>query len=77
MLREALLDTTAGWRQSFRLGDYIEPTPRPKYVLRDIDEGDTYIDEVVQTVRFLEHHSATIRSHPRETRPSTGNSLPR
>jgi hypothetical protein len=26
---------------------------RPKYVLKDIDEGDAYVDEVVQTDKFL------------------------
>jgi RNA polymerase primary sigma factor len=38
-------------------GDIAEGALRPKYVLRDVDEGDTYADEIVQTERFL----ATIR----------------
>ena len=51
----ALLDTTTGAEVIIGLGNYIEQGElRPKYVLRDIDEGDTYVDEVVQTERFLE-----------------------
>ncbi|HHP7234433.1 MAG TPA: RNA polymerase sigma factor RpoD [Desulfobacterales bacterium] len=55
----ALLDTTTGVNAIIELGKLIEVGElRPKYVLRDIDEGDTYVDEVVQTEKFLE----TIRS---------------
>jgi RNA polymerase primary sigma factor len=55
----ALLDTTTGVNAIIELGKLIELGElRPKYVLRDIDEGDTYVDEVVQTEKFLE----TIRS---------------
>jgi RNA polymerase primary sigma factor len=55
----ALLDTTTGVDAITELGDQIERGElRPKYVLRDIDEGDTYVDEVVQTEKFL----ATIRA---------------
>jgi RNA polymerase primary sigma factor len=55
----ALLDTTTGVESILELGDRIEKADlRPKYVLRDIDEGDTYVDEVVQTEKFLN----TIRS---------------
>ena len=55
----ALLDTTTGAEVIIGLGNYIEQGElRPKYVLRDIDEGDTYVDEVVQTERFVE----TIRA---------------
>ncbi len=50
----ALLDTTTGVESIIDLGSQIEVGElRPKYVLRDIDEGDTYVDEVVQTDRFL------------------------
>lgn len=55
----ALLDTTTGAEVIIGLGNYIEQGElRPKYVLRDLDEGDTYVDEVVQTERFVE----TIRA---------------
>jgi RNA polymerase primary sigma factor len=41
------------------LGNEIEVGAiRPKYVLRDVDEGDTYIDEMMQTEKFI----GTIRS---------------
>jgi RNA polymerase primary sigma factor len=51
----ALLDSTAGVDEIIRLGEKIENgTLRPKHVLRDIDEGDTYNDEVAQTGKFLE-----------------------
>jgi RNA polymerase primary sigma factor len=54
----ALLDTTTGVESIIDLGAQIEIGElRPKYVLRDIDEGDTYVDEVVQTDKFL----STIR----------------
>jgi len=55
----ALLETTFGVESIVALGNEIEcGAIRPKYVLRDIDEGDTYIDEMMQTERFL----GTIRS---------------
>ncbi len=50
----AVLDTIHGVESILELGDRIEKAElRPKYVLRDIDEGDTYVDEVVQTEKFL------------------------
>ncbi len=50
----ALLESTTGVEAILDLGENIEEGAlRPKYVLRDIDEGDTYADEVVQTERFL------------------------
>ena len=50
----ALLESTSGVEAIIDLGENIEEGAlRPKYVLRDIDEGDTYADEVVQTERFL------------------------
>jgi len=50
----ALLESTTGVEAIIDLGENIEEGAlRPKYVLRDIDEGDTYADEVVQTERFL------------------------
>ncbi len=55
----ALLESITGVESIIDLGDNIEGGAlRPKYVLRDIDEGDTYADEIVQTERFLE----TIRA---------------
>ncbi len=55
----ALLETTIGVESIIALGIEIEAGAiRPKYVLRDVDEGDTYIDEMMQTEKFL----GTIRS---------------
>ncbi|MGB5746022.1 MAG: RNA polymerase sigma factor RpoD [Desulfobacterales bacterium] len=55
----ALLESITGVESIIDLGENIEDGAlRPKYVLRDIDEGDTYADEIVQTERFLE----TIRT---------------
>ena len=55
----SLLDTTTGVECIFDLGEHIESGKlRPKHVLRDVDEGDTYVDEVLQIERFL----GTIRS---------------
>jgi RNA polymerase primary sigma factor len=54
----ALLETTTGSENIIRLGEEIEKENiRPKHVLRDVDEGDTYLDEAEQTEKFL----ATIR----------------
>jgi len=51
----ALLESTTGVESIIDLGENIEDGAlRPKYVLRDVDEGDTYADEVVQTEKFLE-----------------------
>jgi RNA polymerase primary sigma factor len=50
----SLIDTTICIESIINLGGHIEQgSLRSKYVLRDIDEGDTYIDEVMQTERFL------------------------
>jgi RNA polymerase primary sigma factor len=50
----ALLESTTGVDSIIDLGENIEDGAlRPKYVLRDIDEGDTYADEVFQTEKFL------------------------
>jgi len=54
----ALLESTVGVESILNLGGDIENGAlRPKYVLRDVDEGDTLADEVAQTEKFL----ATIR----------------
>jgi RNA polymerase primary sigma factor len=51
---KALIDTTTGIECLLNLGVDIENGAlRPKYVLKDIDEGDAYVDEVVQTDKFL------------------------
>ena len=50
----ALLESTTGVESIIDLGENIEDGAlRPKYVLRDVDEGDTYADEFVQTEKFL------------------------
>ncbi len=55
----ALLDTTSGVEAILELGEQMAKGElRSKYVLRDIDEGDAYVDESVQTEKFLN----TIRS---------------
>ncbi len=51
----ALLDTTTGVNCLLEIGRFIKDGElRPKYVLRDIDEGETFLDEVVQMERFVE-----------------------
>jgi RNA polymerase primary sigma factor len=60
----ALLETTVGVECIINLGADIENGAiRPKYVLRDIDEGDTYVDEMVQTEKFLETIRAIKKIH--------------
>ncbi len=55
---KALLETTTGVEAILLLGAKIENGAlRPKHVLRDLDEGDTYVDEVFQIESFL----STIR----------------
>jgi RNA polymerase primary sigma factor len=51
---KSLLETTMGVDYVLKLGEHIkEGELRPKHVLRDIDEGDTFIDEVVQIANFV------------------------
>ncbi len=51
---KAMLETTVGVDCLLRLGDAIESgQTRPKHVLRDLDEGDTYVDETLQIETFL------------------------
>jgi RNA polymerase primary sigma factor len=51
---KALLETTIGVDYLLNLGRCIESQMlRPKHVLRDIDEGDTYQDEVSQIEAFI------------------------
>ena len=59
MVLKALLDTTTGLEALLDLGEHIEKgNLRPKHVLRDIDEGDTCVDETFQIESFL----GTIRA---------------
>jgi RNA polymerase primary sigma factor len=52
---KSLLETTTGVECILNLGEQIKDGElRPKHVLRDIDEGDTYIDEVVQLESFIQ-----------------------
>ena len=51
----ALLDTTTAVDCILELGGHIlSGALRPKHVLRDIDEGDSFVDEAEQTGKFLE-----------------------
>ncbi|RPI70843.1 MAG: RNA polymerase sigma factor RpoD, partial [Desulfobacteraceae bacterium] len=51
---KSLLETTLGVDSIIKLGDDIEKEiVRPKHVLRDLDEGDAYIDEALQIENFL------------------------
>ena len=55
----SFLDTTVGVEYILTLGKHIEiGNLRLKHVLRDVDEGDAYVDEVLQIEKFLN----TIRS---------------
>ncbi len=55
----ALLDTTTAVDCILELGEHIHNGAlRPKYVLRDIDEGDSFLDESEETNKFL----ATIQA---------------
>ena len=52
---KALLETSLGVKYILEFGDLIEMGAlRPKHVLRDVDEGDAYVDEKVQIENFLE-----------------------
>jgi RNA polymerase primary sigma factor len=56
---KALLETSLGVQYILEFGDLIERGAlRPKHVLRDVDEGDAYVDEQVQIGNFLETISA-------------------
>ncbi|WP_319525064.1 RNA polymerase sigma factor RpoD [uncultured Desulfosarcina sp.] len=52
---KALLETSLGVQYILEFGNLIEKGAlRPKHVLRDVDEGDAYVDEMVQIESFLE-----------------------
>jgi RNA polymerase primary sigma factor len=51
----AMLETTIGVESIISMGEHIATgSMRPKHVLRDIDEGDTIVDESIQIEKFLE-----------------------
>jgi RNA polymerase primary sigma factor len=51
---KALLETSLGVKYILEFGDLIEKGAlRPKHVLRDVDEGDAYVDEMAQIENFL------------------------
>jgi len=57
----ALIDTTTGVECLLELGSHIEDrTLRSKHVLRDVDEGDAFVDEEVQTEKFLGTYNAML-----------------
>jgi len=61
---KALLETTLGVDFILNLGKRIENQMlRPKHVLRDIDEGDTYQDELLQIESFLKTMHAISEVH--------------
>ncbi|MGD9174068.1 MAG: RNA polymerase sigma factor RpoD [Desulfobacterales bacterium] len=67
----ALLETTTGVESIMSLGEEIaEGNIRPKNVLRDIDEGDTYVDEMAQTEKFLDiiHRIRKLHEENKEIR---------
>jgi RNA polymerase primary sigma factor len=68
---KAILETTTGVKALINLGDKIESQEiRPKHVLRDLDEGDAYIDEALQIENFLStiHSIKEIETENRELR---------
>ncbi len=61
---KALIDTTTAVQCLLELGEHIKSgSLRPKYVLRDIDEGDNLTDEVDQTEKFLSTIHAILEIH--------------
>lgn len=61
---KALLETTIGVDYLLSLGHRIgNQMLRPKHVLRDIDEGDTYQDEVAQIEAFISTISNITEVH--------------
>jgi RNA polymerase primary sigma factor len=61
---KALLETSLGVEYLLELGQRIDNRVlRPKHVLRDIDEGDTYQDEVAQLEAFIDTIHAINKVH--------------
>jgi len=51
---KALIDTQTGVECILDLGDKMEQSlARPRYILKDLEEGDNYVDEAVQIDKFL------------------------
>ncbi len=68
---KSLLETTLGVEALIDLGEDIEKEIiRPKHVLRDLDEGDAYIDEALQIENFLStiHEIKQINAESQEFR---------
>lgn len=64
----AMLETTIGIESILALADNIEiGNLRAKHILRDIDEGDTYVDEKAQVQNFL-NTASVIRELDKENR---------
>ncbi|MFO7560714.1 MAG: RNA polymerase sigma factor RpoD [Desulfobacterales bacterium] len=64
----AMLETTIGIESILALADNIEiGNLRAKHILRDIDEGDTYVDEEAQVQNFL-NTASVIRELDKENR---------
>ncbi|RUA00002.1 MAG: RNA polymerase sigma factor RpoD [Deltaproteobacteria bacterium] len=50
----ALIDTQTGVECILDLGEKMEQSlARPRYILKDLEEGDNYVDEAVQIEKFL------------------------
>ncbi|MBU4462993.1 MAG: RNA polymerase sigma factor RpoD [Proteobacteria bacterium] len=51
----AMIDSEIGVKYILNIGERIKNEElRIKHVLRDVDEGDTYVDEVIQVEKFLD-----------------------
>ena len=67
----ALIDTVTGVECIIDLGMQIESgSLRPKHVLKDFDEGDTYVDEMIQVDNFIKaiHSIKDIHEENKELR---------
>ncbi|RPH51109.1 MAG: RNA polymerase sigma factor RpoD [Desulfobacteraceae bacterium] len=67
----ALIDTVTGVDCIIDLGMQIESgSLRPKHVLKDFDEGDTYVDEMIQVDNFIKaiHSIKDIHHENKELR---------
>lgn len=67
----ALIDTVTGVECIIDLGIQIESgSLRPKHVLKDFDEGDTYVDEMIQVDNFIKaiHSIKEIHEENKELR---------
>jgi RNA polymerase primary sigma factor len=61
---KAMLETTLGVESIIALGNNIEKgNLRPKHVLRDVDEGDAYVEESAQIDNFLNTVSSIKKNY--------------